>query len=128
MDRRKFLTGLFAASGAAAALAISGGTAEASSLKEFSLLDELTAVEACEEAPAEIAADAADLPAEQAADAHYYFRRPRYRHVRRPRRHVYRRVRYTHRVRHAHYGRRRVVRQRCWYVHDRFGRLVQRCG
>ena len=49
---------------------------------------------------ASAAASAPDLPAEAATEAQYYYVRPR----------------------------RRVVRRRCWYARDRFGRLIRRCG
>jgi hypothetical protein len=99
MDRRNFLLGMFGATGAAAALALTGGKAEAASL-----FDELMVAEGRAE-NASAAAPAADLPAEDAAESQYYYVRPRRRVV----------------------GR-RVVRRRCWYVRDRFGRLIRRCG
>lgn len=112
MDRRKFLTGLFGVTSAAAALAISGGKAEAASL-----LEKATVADNCSDASAQAEAateNAADLPAEQAAEAQFYYA---------PRRRVVRR-----RMVRRPIMRRRIVRQRCWYARDRFGRLVRRCG
>jgi hypothetical protein len=99
MDRRNFLRGIFGATGAAAALALTGGKAEAASL-----FDELMVAEGRSDLTS-AATPAADLPAEEAAESQYYYVRPRRRAVRR-----------------------RVVRRRCWYVRDRFGRLIRRCG
>ena len=105
MDRRKFLNRLFGVAGAVAAAAMTGGKVEAASL-----FDDLKVEESCGDA----SEATADLPAEQASEAQFYYVQPRRRAVRRrsARRPVVR----------------RVVRQRCWYVRDRFGRLIRRCG
>jgi len=99
MDRRNFLRGMFGVAGAAAAFSLTGGKAEAASFFDELMVEEgrtnLTSA----------AASAADLPAEAATEAQYYYVRPRRRVVRR-----------------------RAVRRRCWYARDRFGRLIRRCG
>lgn len=105
MDRRIFVKSILGVAGAAATVAVFTPRAEASPL-----LDQLKAMDAAGANPAKAAADAADLPAEGAAEAQYYYG-PRRRHWGRP----YVRRRYWRPVR------------RCRTFVNRWGRLVRRC-
>ncbi|MBX9741655.1 MAG: hypothetical protein K2X62_16390 [Beijerinckiaceae bacterium] len=103
MDRRLFIQSLLGVAGSAVAVTALSTKAQASTL-----MDELQAMDAAAASPVKAAAAEADLPAEGAAEAQYYYRR-RYA----PRRRFY-------------YARPRY-RRRCVVTRNRWGRLVRRC-
>jgi len=107
MDRRIFIKSLLGVAGAAVAASAFAPRAEA-----LPLLDELKDMDAKGANPLKAAAPEADLPAEGATEAQYYYG-PRRRHYRRryyrPYRRFYRPVR------------------RCRTFVNRWGRLVRRC-
>ncbi len=105
MDRRIFIKSLLGVAGAVATV-----TALAPSAHALPLLDELQAMDAKGVNPLNVATSEADLPAEGATEAQYYYG---------PRRRYYRR-RYYRPVY------RRPIR-RCRSFVNRAGRLVRRC-
>jgi hypothetical protein len=103
MDRRLFVKSLFGAVGAAWV-----ATALAPRAHALPLLDELKAMDAAGFRPlVETSTDPADLPAQGAIEAQYYYGPPR----------------------HRYYGRpyRRPARRRCRTYINRYGQRVRRC-
>lgn len=106
MDRRLFIRSLLGVAGSAVAVSAFSSKAQA-----LPLLDELQAMDAAGSNPLQAAAASdADLPAEGAEEAQYYYRR-----------------RYAPRRRYYYAPRRYYRRPRCAWVRNRWGRLVRRC-
>ncbi|MDB5650757.1 MAG: hypothetical protein JWL62_2277 [Hyphomicrobiales bacterium] len=102
MDRRIFIQSLLGVAGTAVA-----ATAFTSKAQALPLLDELKAMDAAGSPGTLVSGSEADLPAEGAIEAQYYYRRRYYR----PR---------------AYY-RPRPIYRRCRTFVNRWGRLVRRC-